>query len=91
MTGDDLRAIGTWVDWRGNPPKVTIPAATRDALADLIDAAKDLLAECDADDHNNMVGGLPHAERCQECGEHWPCPTARWADAAAALDQEAPT
>lgn len=38
MTGDDLRSIPTWVDWRGNPPKVTIPAATRDALADLIDA-----------------------------------------------------
>lgn len=37
MTGDDLRAVPTWVDWRGNPPKVTIPAATRDALADLCD------------------------------------------------------
>jgi hypothetical protein len=43
VTADDLRAIGTWVDWRGNPPKVTIPAATRDALADLIDAARGLL------------------------------------------------
>lgn len=31
MTGDDLRAVPTWVDWQSNPPKVTIPAATRDA------------------------------------------------------------
>ena len=47
MTADDLRAIGTWVDWRGNPPKVTIPAATRDALADLIDAAHLVLPDFD--------------------------------------------
>lgn len=41
MTGDDLRAVPEWVDWRGRPPKVTIPAATRDALADVLDAAED--------------------------------------------------
>lgn len=45
MTGDDLRAVPTWVDWQSNPPKVTIPAATRDALADVLDAAHAVAAE----------------------------------------------
>lgn len=47
MTGDELRAVPTWVDWRGNPPKVTIPAATRDALADLCDELERLRIEAD--------------------------------------------
>ena len=45
MTAADLRAVPTWVDWRGRPPKVTIPAATRDALADVLDAAREALDE----------------------------------------------
>lgn len=58
MTADDLRAIGTWVDWRGNPPKVTIPAATRDALADLIDAARPFADGCSCGDCHRLTAAF---------------------------------
>jgi RecJ-like exonuclease len=94
VTGDDLRAIGTWVDWRGNPPKVTIPAATRDALADLIDAAEEVwrCKRC------NGGGLIAPGACCQTCAGdgirvEWDddgSDLRPLIDALAALDQEAP-
>ena len=53
MTGDDLRALPAWVRAGASTPLrpgdyyVAVPAATRDALADLIDAAHLVLPDFD--------------------------------------------
>ena len=48
MTADDLRAIPEACDAAGNRVGwVPVPVATRDALADLIDAAQDVDANVD--------------------------------------------
>lgn len=84
MTGDDLRALpiatdpaGVEVGW------VPVPVAMRDALADLIGAARGL----------NQYGHRRFSQApgepgplCAKCANPWPCPATRIADALAALD-----
>ncbi len=81
MTADDLRAIPEACDAAGNRVGwVPVPVATRDALADLIDAA----GKIDPLGEHRPFRSIP--TQCADCLNTWPCPTENVRAALAALD-----